>query len=88
MEVHVVVAYLFGILLLYLIARVLLLPVRVVLRLVYNALLGVALLAFVNFLGRFVLGIYLPINPVTALVAGFLGIPGVVLLIALQHLIL
>jgi len=50
--------------------------------------LGVALLAFVNFLGRFVLGIYLPINPVTALVAGFLGIPGVVLLIALQHLIL
>lgn len=87
MEVQVVAAYVFGLLLLYLIARVLVLPVRIVLRLVYNALVGALLLAFVNFVG-YIIGIYLPVNPVTALVAGFLGIPGVVLLIALQYLLL
>ncbi|MBO8142386.1 MAG: pro-sigmaK processing inhibitor BofA family protein [Firmicutes bacterium] len=88
MEVHVVVAYVFGIVLLYLITRVLLVPVRILLRLVYNVLLGAALLVFVNFVGTHVLGIYLPVNPVTALVVGFLGIPGIILLVALQHLLL
>lgn len=88
MELHVVFAYAFGVLLLYLIARVLVLPLRILLRLLYNALVGALLLAFVNFVGSFVIGVYLPINPVTALVAGFLGIPGVVLLIALQYLLL
>jgi len=87
-EFQVVVAYAFGVFLLYLIARVLVLPLRILLRLLYNALVGALLLAFVNFVGGYVLGIYLPINPVTALVAGFLGIPGIVLLVALQHLLL
>lgn len=88
MDVQVVVAYIFGLVLIYLIARVLVLPVRILLRLLYNALVGALLLAFVNFVGSYVIGIYLPINPVTALVAGFLGIPGVVLLVALQYLLL
>ncbi|HEY8416434.1 MAG TPA: pro-sigmaK processing inhibitor BofA family protein [Limnochordales bacterium] len=88
MELHVIIAYIVGVLLLYVIARLLLLPIRVFLRLIYNALLGAALLALANFIGTYVAGIYLPINPVTALVAGFLGIPGVVLLLALQHLVL
>lgn len=88
MELHVIIAYIVGILLLYVIVRLLLLPVRVFLRLVYNALLGAALLALANLIGAYFAGIYLPINPVTALVAGFLGIPGVVLLLALQHLVL
>lgn len=88
MELRVLIAYLFGLGLLYLIARVLVLPVRILLRLLYNALVGAVLLALVNFVGSYVLGVYLPINPVTALVAGFLGIPGVVLLIVLQYLLL
>ncbi|MFO7265645.1 MAG: pro-sigmaK processing inhibitor BofA family protein [Limnochordales bacterium] len=88
MELRVIVAYLFGLGLLYLIARLLALPVRIVVRLVVNVLAGALLLAVVNFLGRFVLGVYVPINPVTALVAGLLGLPGVALLVALQYLLL
>lgn len=88
MELRVIVAYLFGVGLLYLIARLLALPVRIVVRLVVNVLAGALLLAVVNFLGRFVLGVYVPINPVTALVAGLLGLPGVALLVALQYLLL
>lgn len=88
MDIQVVVAYIFGLVLIYLLARVLMLPVRILLRLVYNALVGALLLALVNFVGSYVIGVYLPINPVTALIAGFLGIPGVVLLIVLQYLLL
>lgn len=88
MELHVIFAYAFGVLLLYLIAKVLVLPLRIVLRLIFNALVGALLLAFVNFVGAYVIGVYLPINPITALVAGFLGVPGVVLLIVLQYLLL
>lgn len=88
MELRVLVAYLFGLGLVYLIARVLVLPFRILSRLLYNALMGALLLLFVNLVGQYVLGVYLPVNPVTALVAGFLGIPGVVLLIALQLLLL
>jgi len=88
MELRVIVAYLFGLGLLYLIARLLALPVRIVVRLVVNVLAGALLLAVVNFLGRSVLGVYVPINPVTALVAGLLGLPGVALLVALQYLLL
>ena len=75
-EFQVVVAYVFGVFLLTLIARVLVLPLRILLRLLYNALVGALLLAFVNFVGGYVLGIYLPINPVTALVVrGFWVFP-------------
>lgn len=88
MELHVVIAYIVGVLLLYVLARLLLLPIRILLRLIYNALLGAALLALANWIGGSVGGLYLPINPVTALVAGFLGLPGVVLLIVLQRLML
>lgn len=88
MDWQVIAAYAFGVLLLYLIARLLVLPVRIILRLLYNALVGALLLALVNMIGSYLFGIYLPINPVTALVAGFLGIPGVVLLLALQFLLL
>ena len=87
MEPTVVLAYVFGLLLLYVLARVLVIPVRMLLRVLANGILGGLLLMAANLVGT-VGGFYLPVNPVTALVAGFLGIPGVVLLLVLQHLVL
>jgi inhibitor of the pro-sigma K processing machinery len=55
-------------------------PIKLVFRLVYNALIGGAMLWVVNFVGGHI-GFTIAINPVTALVAGFLGLPGVILLI-------
>ncbi|MGI6038507.1 MAG: pro-sigmaK processing inhibitor BofA family protein [Limnochordia bacterium] len=84
MDMTVVVAYFFGLLLLYFLARLLLIPLRLAFRLVINGLLGGFLLWLFNLVGM-IFGLYLPINPITALVAGFLGIPGIVLLLALQY---
>jgi len=79
-DFNVVLAYVFGIVLIYLVGRMLLMPIKFISRLVYNALIGGVMLWMLNFVGVYI-GFNIPINPITALVAGFLGLPGVVLLI-------
>ena len=71
-----------GVILMYLAAYVMMIPGRYRIRLLVNACLGAAALGAAHALGP-VWGISLGINAVTALVSGFLGIPGVVLLTAL-----
>jgi len=84
-DYNVLVAYAFGILLLYVLVRLLFVPLRWTLVVVYNALLGGVALWLINAVGHYV-GLHIGLNFITALVAGFLGIPGVLLLIAVQYL--
>lgn len=84
-NINIIIAYAFGLFLLYLIARLLLVPLKIILRLLYNGLIGGVVLYLVNLIGGW-FGLYIAINPITALVAGFLGVPGVILLILLQFL--
>lgn len=80
LEFNVIIAYVFGIILIYLIGRMLTMPIRLVFKLIYNGLVGGVMLWAVNFVGAY-FSFTIGINPITALVAGFLGLPGVVLLI-------
>lgn len=54
-------------------------------KLLINAALGAMLLWLVNVLGS-VIGVQIPITWLTAWVAGFLGIPGVVVMLVIQAL--
>jgi inhibitor of the pro-sigma K processing machinery len=85
-NITILIAYGFGLLLLYLLARLLLFPLRIIIRLLYNGIIGGVLLWLVNLVGGF-FSIFIPINPITALAVGFLGVPGVVLLLLLRHLV-
>ena len=58
-------------------------PFRWIIQLLLNALMGFAMLFVVNFFGGFI-GIELGVNLINALIAGFLGIPGIVLLVAIK----
>jgi inhibitor of the pro-sigma K processing machinery len=78
-EFNVILAYLFGIVLIYLVGRMFLMPIRLVFRLIYNGLIGGVMLWLLNYVGAH-FDFSIAINPVTALIAGFLGLPGVVLL--------
>lgn len=80
LEFNVIIAYAFGIILIYLIGRMLTMPIRIVLKLIYNGLVGGIVLWVVNYIGAY-FSFTIGINPITALIAGFLGIPGVILLI-------
>lgn len=85
-EFNVVLAYLFGIILIYLVGRIFLMPLKLVIRLIYNGLIGGVMLWVLNLIGAS-FGFTIAINPITALVAGFLGLPGIVLLVLFKILV-
>lgn len=59
------------------------LPVRLFWKLLVNSLCGFLCLWILNSVAGFT-GLYFPINAVTATTAGFLGLPGIGLLAAVQ----
>ncbi|WHH57105.1 pro-sigmaK processing inhibitor BofA family protein [Petroclostridium sp. X23] len=82
-EYNVVIAYVFGLILLYFVGWILLVPLKIVIKLLYNSILGGIALVIINFFGGFI-GVHVGINPLTALIVGVLGIPGMALLLLLQ----
>lgn len=68
----------------YIIGMLLVLPIKIIIKFIINGLIGAVLLFILNIFGSLI-GITVAINPITALVAGFLGIPGVLLLLFLQY---
>lgn len=78
--VESIVFVLIGILGLFFLVKIFSWPLKVLLKLLANALFGVVLLILVNLVGSF-FNIRLGINAVTAIIAGFFGVPGVVFLI-------
>jgi inhibitor of the pro-sigma K processing machinery len=79
-DLSLIGTYAVGIITLIIVAKLILAPFKLLLTLIWNALLGGALLWGVNYIGAYV-GFTLAINWISALIAGFLGIPGVILLI-------
>lgn len=86
MNVQAIVAYAFGLLLLYLIAQTMLTPLKYLGWLVWKGLIGGLAIFAINFVGTY-LGFHIGLNPISALTAGVLGIPGIVLLFALRTVI-
>lgn len=86
MDVSIVLAFLFGLFLLYILGMLLVIPIKLIIKLIINGVLGGLLLLITNFIGGFI-GLSIVINPLTAIIAGILGIPGVVLLIILQYIV-
>lgn len=81
-----VIAYAIGLLLLYIVGRILIMPLKILVRLFYNGIVGGIVLILINFIGQYI-GLKIAINAVTALTVGFLGIPGVVLLLVLRYIL-
>ncbi len=86
MDYAAVLAYAFGLLLLYVVGRVLIMPLKIVIKLIYNALIGGVVLLILNFIGGYI-GLHIALNPITALLVGFLGVPGVIMLLVLQYIL-
>lgn len=82
---NVIIAALFLLIILYVVAQVFIKPVKLLWKLLINSVVGLVLLLLVNYLGAF-FEFSLPVNIISVLIAGFLGIPGVLLLICLQLL--
>ena len=68
------------------VAKLLAWPVKKILKLAVNVVLGVIMIFLVNTFGM-AIGITIPSNIVTALIAGILGVPGVIALIIIGFFI-
>lgn len=73
---------LIGLAVLFLIIKLLKWPLKILI----NGILGIILLYISNIVGSYI-GFVLPINAISALVAGFLGIPGIIFLILFQFFV-
>ena len=79
-------AFLFGLVMLYLIGMLLVIPIRLLIKLLINGIIGGVLLWIFNLIGG-IFGLYIAINPLSAVIVGILGIPGVILLLVLQFIL-
>lgn len=83
MEIATLLAFVFALALVYLVGRLLAMPVKVIGRLLINGVIGGIILFVINMVGSLI-GFNIAVNAFTALIAGTLGIPGVVLLVLLR----
>lgn len=80
-------AALFLLVILYIVAQVFMKPIKLLWKLLINSGIGLVLLMLVNYIAAY-FDFTIPINVITILIAGFLGIPGILLLICFQLLLM
>ena len=85
-QFEVIIAYAIGLIALYCIGWLLLVPFKALLKLLINAVVGGLVLWVLNRVGVNI-GLYVPVNILTSLTVGLLGVPGVILILILQWIL-
>lgn len=67
----------------FIIGKIFLFPIKKILKLVFNTIIGGAIIYIINLIG-ITFGFHIGLNIITSLVVGILGIPGAILLIILS----
>ena len=83
LQTSVLLTYAGAILLLFLLGKIFLWPLKLILKLVVSSVVGGVILLAVNLVAGAIGLVLIPLNLITALVVGVLGIPGAVLLLIL-----
>lgn len=72
-----------GLVILYVAGWLLLVPFKLLLKLVVNSVLGAIALMVINLVGG-MFAVTIPVTPLNAIIVGVFGIPGVILLLVLR----
>lgn len=81
MDQNLIIYGLIGLVLLFLIIKILKWPLKILI----NGVIGIVLLYITNYIGAY-FNFSIAINWFTAIIAGFLGVPGVIFLIIISFL--
>lgn len=76
-----------GLALIYALGFLFAIPLKIIVKLIVSGVIGFALLFLINLVGSALCGFTLALNPINALIAGFLGLPGVALLVVIKLLL-
>lgn len=74
LDTNTIITYLAAICFLFLFGRLFILPIKNILKLVFNSILGGFLIYIINFVGGF-FGFHIGLNVVTSIIVGLLGLP-------------
>jgi inhibitor of the pro-sigma K processing machinery len=80
---NMILAYIVGIIFLFILGRLLLIPAKLLLKLLYNALLGALAIIAVNLVGG-LFGFHIALNIISAFIIGLMGLPGFVFIVVLK----
>lgn len=86
MDFTMIFPILIGVGILFVVLKLLALPMKLIIKLVINGIVGGILIFVVNLIGTN-FGFMIDLNWITALIVGFLGVPGVVIVAILQFII-
>lgn len=81
------ITYVLALVILYMLIRVFLVPIRYLLQIAYHLVVGGVVIWAINWGGQFI-DYSLALNPVTALAVGYLGIPGLALVMIVKQIVL
>lgn len=83
MDITTILFYLAGLVLIYVVGMFLVVPLKILIRLLLNGIIGGIVLFAFNLIGG-IFNLSIVINPLNAIIVGVLGVPGVILLLVLQ----
>ena len=81
-----VITYLACICFLFLFGRIFIVPIKKILKLILNSIIGGLVIFIINLVGAN-FGFHIGLNFFTSVLVGFLGLPGVVILIVIKLLV-
>ena len=86
LEDGTILAYLAGVIIIFLLGRLFIIPLKLILKLILNSILGGVLIFIINLVGA-MWNFHIGLNVVTAIFVGILGIPGSIVLILAKLLV-
>lgn len=86
MELNTIIPFIVGVILLFLLGKIFVLPIKSILKLIGNSILGAVLIYIINLIGG-AFNFHIGLNFVTVLIVAILGVPGAVLLTLIRILI-
>lgn len=86
MDFTMILPILIGVAVLFIVLKLLALPMKIIIKLVINGLVGGLIIFVINLIGAN-FGFIIDLNWITALIVGFLGVPGVVIVAILQFVL-
>lgn len=87
MNYGIVFAAFFLLIMIYIVVRVMFKPIRWLVKLIVNSIVALVGIMVINIIGNY-FGFHLPINPVSVIGVGVLGVPGLLLLFIMNFLML
>lgn len=86
MDFNNIIAYIACIFFLFIFGKVFIVPIKTIIKLVINSVLGGVVIFLINFIGAY-FNFHIGLNIITSIFVGLLGIPGAVVVVSLKLLI-